>query len=65
MPSTHLEAVTTCLSWAPSPSPSSGKMKKKKRDGSEGGGGGDLIALDTARPSTVEVSQINLKDPFC
>ena len=51
VPSTHLEAVTTCLSWAPSPSPSSGKRKKKKRDGSEGGGGGDLIALDTAAGS--------------
>ena len=51
VPSTHLEAVTTCLSWAPSPSPSSGKRKKKKRDGSEGGGGGDLIALGTAAGS--------------
>jgi len=57
VPSTHLEAVTTCLSWAPSStSPPSGKRKKKKsRDGSEGGGG-DLVALGTAAGSLLVYS---------
>ena len=58
MPSTHLEAVTTCLSWAPAVSTPSGNKKKKKkaRESGEGVGGGDLIALGTAAGSLLVYS---------
>ena len=58
VPSTHLEAVTTCLSWAPSATstPSVKRKKKKGRDVSEAGGGGDLVALGTAAGSLLVYS---------